>query len=182
MQESGLDLGSGAARRLVIMRHAKAEATAPSDHERALAPRGRADAEAAGRWLRDAGDRPRPGPRLRRRTHPPDLGAGRRRLPAGTTAAVDFSEGLYAAGSDSAFDLLRETDPAVTSLVVIGHNPTMAYVAELIDDGEGDADATTGLVTRGFPTSALAVFTVEGPWADLGPGGGRLEAFHAGEA
>ena len=96
--------------------------------------------------------------------------------------AVDFSEGLYAAGSDSAFDLLRETDPAVTSLVVIGHNPTMAYVAELIDDGEGDPDATTGMVTRGFPTSALAVFTVEVPWADLGPGTGRLEAFHAGDA
>ena len=50
----------------------------------------------------------------------------------------------------------------MTTLVVIGHNPTMAYLAELIDDGEGDADATTGLVTRGFPTSALAVFTVDG--------------------
>ena len=64
--------------------------------------------------------------------------------------------------------------------MVVGHNPTMAYIAELIDDGEGDVEATTGLVTRGFPTSALAVFTVEVGWTDLGPGTGRIEAFHPG--
>ncbi|WP_242494659.1 SixA phosphatase family protein [Nocardioides zhouii] len=176
-----MDLGSGASRRLVIMRHAKAEATAPSDHERPLASRGRADAEAAGRWLRGQGIAPdlalvSDAVRTRQTWEQVSGGAG------WDESTVDFSAGLYAAGSDSAFDLLRETDPAVTSLIVIGHNPTMAYVAELIDDGEGDPDATTGMVTRGFPTSALVVFTVEGPWADLGPGTGRLEAFHAGDA
>jgi phosphohistidine phosphatase len=70
----------------------------------------------------------------------------------------------------------------VSTLVVIGHNPTMASLAELVDDGEGDDVATTAMVTRGFPTSALAVFTVEGPWCDLGPGTGRLEAFYDGGA
>ena len=70
----------------------------------------------------------------------------------------------------------------VDLFLVIGHNPTMAYVAELVDDGEGDDDATTALVTRGFPTSALAVFAVDGPWSDLGPGAGRLVAFHVGGA
>jgi phosphohistidine phosphatase len=180
MQESGSDPGSGASRRLVIMRHAKAEATAPSDHERALASRGRTDAEAAGRWLGEQGitpDRALVSDAVRTRQTWEQVAGG-----AGwNEGAVDFSEGLYDAGADSAFDLLRETDPAVATLVVVGHNPTMAYVAELIDDGEGDEDATTGMVTRGFPTSALAVFTVEGPWADLGPGTGRLEAFHAGD-
>lgn len=181
MQESGSDLGSGASRRLVIMRHAKAEATAPSDHERVLAPRGRADAETAGRWLRAQGivpDLALVSDAVRTRQTWAAVAEGA----SWDQSAVDFSEGLYAAGSDSAFDLVRETDPAVTSLVVIGHNPTMASVAELIDDGEGDPDATTGMVTRGFPTSALAVFTVDVPWADLGPGTGRLVAFHAGDA
>jgi phosphohistidine phosphatase len=42
-------------------------------------------------------------------------------------------------------------------------------------------EATTVMLTRGFPTSALAVFAVVGEWSDLGPGGGRLEAFHVGE-
>ena len=51
-------MGSGGTRRLVIMRHAKAEATAPSDHERALASRGNTDAEAAGRWLGEQGITP----------------------------------------------------------------------------------------------------------------------------
>ena len=36
-----------------------------------------------------------------------------------------FSEGLYAAGTDTAFDLLRAVADDVRTLVVIGHNPTM---------------------------------------------------------
>lgn len=181
MQQSGADRGSTAGRRLVIMRHAKAEATAPSDHERALAPRGSADAEAAGRWLAEQGIAPDlalVSDALRTRQTWAQVAAG-----AGwDESAADFSEALYAAGSDSAFDLLRETDAEVTTLVVIGHNPTMAYVAELVEDGEGDDDAATAMFTRGFPTSALAVFTVAGPWSDVGPGTGRLEAFHVGGA
>lgn len=99
---------------------------------------------------------------------------------AGWDVEADLSAALYAAGSDSAFDLVREVDPGVRTLVVVGHNPTMASIAELIDDGEGDVEAATGLVTRGFPTSALAVFTVEVGWTELGPGTGRIEAFHPG--
>ena len=165
-------------RRLVVMRHAKAVATAPSDHERGLAARGRADAQQVGEWLRERGIEPDAAlvsDALRtRETWEQVTGA------AGWDLEADFSAALYAAGPDSAFDLVRETDAGVQTLVVVGHNPTMAYIAELIDDGEGDVEATTGLVTRGFPTSALAVFTVEADWTDLGPGSGRIEAFHPG--
>ena len=45
-------------RRLVIVRHAKAEAQGPTDHERRLADRGRADARAGGAWLAATGIRP----------------------------------------------------------------------------------------------------------------------------
>ena len=89
---------------------------------------------------------------------------------------------LYAAGPDSAFDLIRETDADVTTLVVIGHNPTMAYVAELLDDGEGDADATTGMVTAASRPRRSRCFAVDGAWSDLGPAPARLEAFHVGGA
>jgi phosphohistidine phosphatase len=181
MQQSGPQPADGGARRLVIMRHAKAEPTAPSDHERALAARGEEDAEAAGRWLAEQGieaDRALVSDALRTRQTWARVAAG-----AGWDEDVaEFSEALYAAGSDSAFDLLRETAAHVSTLVVVGHNPTMASVAELVDDGEGDDDAITGMVTRGFPTAALAVFVVEGPWSDLGPGTGTLAAFHAGGA
>ena len=37
--------------RLVVVRHAKAEPYGPTDFERELAARGRADAAAAGAWL-----------------------------------------------------------------------------------------------------------------------------------
>ena len=170
---------SDGTRRLVVMRHAKAEPTAPSDHGRALAERGRGDAEAVGRWLREHGIAPDAAlvsDALRTQQTWEQVASA-----AGWDLAPELSAALYAAGADSAFDLIREVHVDVTTLVVIGHNPTMAYIAELIDDGEGDVEATTALVTRGFPTSALAVFTVAGSWTDLGPGAGRLEAFHAGD-
>lgn len=165
-------------RRLVVMRHAKARPTAPSDHERGLAERGRSDAEAVGRWLREQGITPDAAlvsDALRTRQTWEQVAAA-----AAWDVTADLSAALYAADADSAFDLIREVDADVSTLVVIGHNPTVAYIAELIDDGEGDPDATIGLVTRGFPTSALAVFAVVGGWTDLGPGTGRLEAFHPG--
>ena len=49
----------------------------------------------------------------------------------------------------------------------------MAYLAQLLDDGEGDAEAGNehGL---GFPTSAVAVFAYDGDWADLERGRRRV--------
>lgn len=179
MQEPVRETESDVRRRLVLVRHAKAEPTAPSDHGRALAPRGLADGERAGRWLREQGIDPDAAlvSDARRAQQTFEQVAGG----AGWVVAPELSAGLYDAGPDTAFDLIRQTDPDVVTLVVIGHNPTMGYLAELVDDGDGDADATTAMLTRGFPTSALAVFTVPGDWSDLGPGTGRLEAFYAGD-
>ncbi|WP_210502326.1 SixA phosphatase family protein [Nocardioides xinjiangensis] len=165
-------------RRLVLVRHATAAATAPSDHARTLTSQGRADAAEAGRWLHDRGVRPDAAlvsDATRAVQTWEQVAAG-----AGWSCPAAHSAGLYAAGADSAFDLLRDTDAGVGCLVVVGHNPTMATLAELVDDGEGDADATTSMLTRGFPPAALAVFSVAVPWSGLGPGTGRLEAFHVG--
>jgi phosphohistidine phosphatase len=180
MQESGTNGVSGVPRRLVVMRHAKAEATAPSDHERALAARGRADAEEAGRWLRAqevVPDAALVSDALRTQQTWEAVSSG-----AGWECEPGYSAALYAADVDSAFDLVREADAAVTTLLVIGHNPTVAYLAELIDDGDGDLEATNAMLTRGFPTCALSVFVVDNPWSDLGPGTGRLVGFHVGDA
>ncbi len=64
-------------------------------------------------------------------------------------------------------------------MVVVGHNPTMGSLAQLLDDGDGDADASDRMMA-GFPTSAVAVFGFEGPWADLAPGTATLRDFHVG--
>ena len=57
--------------------------------------------------------------------------------------------------------------------MVVGHNPTMASLRPVLDDGDGDADAGVHLAA-GFPTCAVAVFGYDGRWADLAPGAATL--------
>ena len=108
------------------MRHAKAEPSAASDHERVLTDRGCADADEAGAWLGATGTHARPGPGLGRGAHPRHLGRARRGGGLGRWSRT-YDASLYTAGPETALDLFRETDDAVDTLVVVGHNPTMAY-------------------------------------------------------
>jgi phosphohistidine phosphatase len=162
------------------MRHAKAERDGPSDVERTLADRGRDDAVALGRWLVGAGV-------------VPDLAlvsAARRTAEtweqvcrgAGWDLDPELDPGLYAADVETALDLVRLLDDDLGTVVVLGHNPTMASLAHTVDDGEGDLEATNAMTVDTFPTSATAVFTVACSWADLGPGRASLAAYHVGRA
>jgi phosphohistidine phosphatase len=94
-------------------------------------------------------------------------------------AGATYSRSLYLAGPETALDLVRETPSGVTSLIVVGHNPTVAYLAQLLDDGNGDPDAGNQMAV-GFPTAALARFEVTGPWRDLELASARLVGFHVG--
>jgi phosphohistidine phosphatase len=164
-------------RQLVVMRHAKAEPHGDSDAERELAPKGYADAVAAGRWLAE-------------RDFTPDaalVSSARRTTTTWVAvseggsfeAAVVYSDSLYLAGPETALDLVRETSYDVRSLIVVGHNPTAAYLAQLLDDGTGDAAAGNEMAT-GFPTSAMALFEITGTWHDLDLASARLVGFHVG--
>lgn len=162
---------------LVIVRHSKAEPSAATDRERRLTDEGRADAEQAGSWLAGTGmvpDRVLASSAARVRDTWESLAAG-----ASYDVDPEYDDSLYSAGPETALDLVRETSDQVTTLLVIGHNPTMAYLAQMLDDGEGDADATTAM-TEGFPTTAVAVLGYDGPWADLEMAGATLRAFHVG--
>jgi phosphohistidine phosphatase len=164
-------------RRLVVVRHAKAEQSGEADEARRLIDRGRADAEAAGRWL--AGENVVPDHALV--SAAPRAQETWRALAAGAGWKVEPSldEGLYSAGPDTALDLIRQTPPDVAVLVVVGHNPTMAQLAQLLDDGNGDPQASNEMAS-GFPTSAVAVFEYDGAWADLDLTSARLTTFHVG--
>jgi len=164
-------------RTLVVMRHAKAEQAGPTDFDRPLADRGHQDAEATGAWLAEQGFEPEHAlvsAALRTRETWASVAEG-----AGWDLDADFDRGLYAAGTDAALDLVRATDDDVRRLLVIGHNPTMASLAQVLDDGDADAELTEALF-GGYPTSAAAVFEYDGSWADLGEGDARLVAFHVG--
>ena len=167
-------------RRLVIVRHAEAEQSGPTDAERALADQGRSDAGAGGAWLSAQGVRP---------DHAVVSSARRAQetwaaLAGGAGWEVDpeVSRSLYSAEPETVLDLLREVPAASASVVVVGHNPTVAYLANMIDDGDGDEAAGTALTTGGFPTCSLAVFEYDGEWADLDATSARLVAFHVGRA
>lgn len=165
-------------RTLVVMRHSKAEHAGPSDMERELADRGLADAAEAGTWLAGRGIRPdvvlvSSAVRTRQTWQAVAEGAG------WDVETAAYDDGLYDAGPETALDLLRSTDTEVRTAMVIGHNPTMAYLAQLLDDGDGDEEAS-GQMAWGFPTSAVVVLTYDGSWADLDEGGGRVVGFHVG--
>jgi phosphohistidine phosphatase len=164
-------------RELVVVRHGRAEPGGASDVERDLLEAGYRDAVEAGRWLADSG-------------FVPDgalVSAARRAastwlaLAEGGSFDVEpsYSDSLYTAGPETALDLVRETSDEVAALVVVGHNPTMAYLAQLLDDGEGDEEASRTMA-RGFPTGALARFEVTGEWSELNLAAARLVGFHVG--
>lgn len=163
--------------RLLVMRHAKAEAVAASDHARRLTDRGRRDAAEAGRWARSAGFVP---------DHAFVSTAARAHETwSGFSAAAELDltpeleSGLYPAGPDAALEILRTAPAAAATVMVVGHNPTMAHLVHLLDDGSADPDAFAE-ISAGFPTSAVAVLEVVGAWADLDIAGARISAYHVG--
>lgn len=165
--------------RLVIIRHAKAEGYAATDAERTLAPRGREDAKAAGAWLAGLGITPDVAlvSAAARTRETWDLIAEA----AGWSTAPEVDEALYGADEDTVLDLIAATDEGVGTLLVIGHNPTVGMLAQLLDDGDGPAEAVDSLV-MGYPTSAVTVFDVSVPWARVGPGSATLQAFEVARA
>ena len=160
-----------------MMRHAKAEQAGPTDFDRPLADRGRRDAAAVGVWLSETGFEPEyalVSAALRTRETWESVAAG-----AEWDLDPDLDRSLYAAGTEAALDLVREMADDIDRLLVIGHNPTMASLAQLLDDGDADPEIADQLFS-GYPTSAMAVFEYDGSWADLAEGEARLVAFHVG--
>lgn len=160
---------------IVLMRHAKAGKVGVTDFERELAERGRADARAAGVWLAAEGIGP---------DHAFVSASARTRQTWAAVAegaswrlAATFDRGLYGAEPDTALDLMRTAPDAARTLMVIGHNPTVAHLAQLLDDGEGDGDAGNRMA-MGYPTSAMAVLEFDGDWGEIGPHCARLVGFH----
>jgi phosphohistidine phosphatase len=168
---------SSGQRTLVVVRHAKAEPYAETDHARRLTERGRADAAAAGRFLATAGLVP---------THALVSDATRTqetwaelRASLGEGIEVDVSPAYYSASEQDVLEGVRMLPSDAMCVVFVGHNPTAAHVARLLLDGEGDPEVMRGLL-EGFPPAAVAVFELPGDWSELTEAGARLTRFHVG--
>lgn len=145
------------------MRHAKAEPSAPSDFDRELTERGHRDASAAGRWLGAQGVLP---------THVLVSSAARTRqtwedVALGAEWPLDlavYDDGLYSASTMTVLDAVEPLDGTV---LVIGHNPTVAGLVQHLDDGASD------FLVLDYPTSAVTVLEAD----SLEPASARITGF-----
>jgi phosphohistidine phosphatase len=154
-------------RELVLLRHAHAESAMPGqdDHDRALSARGRAEAAAAGVWLRDHG-------------YQPDrvLCSSARRA----RETLDLAQDAIGHGETERIDAIYEATPGqlialadahrdVPRLLMVGHNPGLEHLAALMSTGQsGDF--------RGMPAAGIAVLRLPAD-AALEPGVAELAAF-----
>ena len=163
-----------AGRKLVLFRHAKSDWPDVADHDRPLAKRGRRDAPAVGRWLGASGYVPdavvcSTAQRARETWELASAGLaavapGRSRVPV-----VRYEPRVYEATVLGLLMLVREFDAAWRTAVIVGHNPGMAELTEGL--------AGPGSAPQAFPTAAVAVLGLPGPWAEAAPGEARLLAF-----
>ena len=149
-------------RRLVVVRHAKsAWPDDVPDPQRPLNARGRRDAPAAGRWIRD---------RLGQVDAVVCSPAARTRQTWALIAseldeppAPVFDDRVYAASVETLLAVVRWISDDLGSALVVGHNPG---VAELVISLTGEHVE--------MKTSAIAVLGLTGSWADAAPGRVRL--------
>lgn len=163
-------MASETTRRLMLLRHAKSSWPDVPDQDRPLAKRGRRDAPAIGRWLRDHGYQPDvvlcSGARRARQTWElmaPELGG---------FPSVTFEPRAYDASALTLLYLARELPGSCRAALLIGHNPAIADLA----DSLVQPSAEDGAPGR-FPTAAVAVLEFAGGWPDLAPGHARLADF-----
>ncbi|HME28081.1 MAG TPA: histidine phosphatase family protein [Acetobacteraceae bacterium] len=160
---------------LLLLRHAKSSWDEPklADRDRPLSKRGRRAAGAMRRAMLDLGLTPDVVLVSPSRRTQETLAALE---PWDDTPLVEQVEALYLATAPQLLAILRGVNETVRSLMLIGHNPGMHELAVLLASTSAASDAT-GRVTAGFPTAALAEFSVATQWQQLDAAGTRLVRF-----
>ncbi|MFK0238914.1 SixA phosphatase family protein [Streptomyces vinaceus] len=161
-------------RRIVLLRHAKADWPQVADHDRPLAERGRKDAPAAGLKLAETGidfDLALCSTAARTRE---TWKLAVHELPH--RPRTSYEERLYDASLGELIALLNETSDEVANLLVIGHNPGMHALADALS-GRAEGDTLTRMSRTGFPTAAFAVVSFTGSWKSVEHGVGALTDF-----
>jgi phosphohistidine phosphatase len=160
-------MSSAEPRSIVLFRHAKADWPQVSDHERPLADRGRKDAAVAGRKLADSGisfDLVLCSTATRTRE---TWKLAVQELPHRPKTV--YEERLYEASPGELIAVLNETPDDAQNVILIGHNPGIQGLAEVLA-GTAEDDARERMARRGFPAAAFAVLSFDGSWKSLEPG------------
>ncbi|GAA2728070.1 SixA phosphatase family protein [Cellulomonas aerilata] len=171
-----MSLTSDRTRRLVLLRHAKAEPPGEStgDEVRPLALAGRRQANRVGAVLAAGGLVPElalVSPSVRtRQTWELLRGAF-----GGAEPEVLHDDVVYSGGVGELVATLREVDERVRTVLVVGHEPTMSSTAAALA-GPGSDTAALMRVRAHLSTAAYAVLELEPEhrWDGLAPGSARL--------
>lgn len=158
-------------RRIVLLRHAKADWPEVADHDRPLAERGRKDAPVAGRRLAEIGIVPE-------LTYCSTAQRTREtwklvvhELPRRPKTVYD--DRLYEASPGELIAVLNETPEEVRDLLLVGHNPGVHALADALS-AQAEPGVRERMTRSGFSTAALAVVAFDGSWKSVELGVGRL--------
>lgn len=154
---------------LILVRHAKSswDDSSLADHDRPLNKRGQRDA-------------PRMGKRLAKRDAQPQLIISSPAVRALTTAKriaaeldydpadIQIDEEIYGAGTRELFEMIRTLDDRFDRIMVVGHNPALTDLVNLL----------AGTDILNVPTCGVAVISNPvNTWQDFELGTGELQAF-----
>ncbi len=157
---------------LMIFRHAKSSWADLSlaDYDRPLKGRGKRDAVAMGRFIRDRNLIP---------DHVLSSPANRAAQTikrainewAGDPDTIQWSQDLYHAGVQAWLKALAQCPPKARRVMIVGHNPGLEELLEFLCGPEVEIPVDGKLL----PTAALAQIEFKVPWTDLEAGSGKLK-------
>ncbi|MFD1326543.1 SixA phosphatase family protein [Mycoplana ramosa] len=158
--------------RLYLLRHARAGWAEPgkSDFDRTLDDQGYAEAEILAEEMADQGYRPQvvissTAVRCRETAEP-------LKRTLGEELPIEYVDTLYG-GSINAYAEVAFADRAETSVMIVGHNPTIEeFFRRVVGLPVADTAAPAG-----FPTAALATIDFDRRPTDRDFSGGRLSCF-----
>jgi phosphohistidine phosphatase len=161
---------------LILLRHAKSSWSSPTtpDRDRALAPRGFADAPLMGHAMAERGIDPELVlcSSARRTRDTLDLVLPKLRV----EPKIVCQDALYHASADEMLDMIHAIEPGANRVMLVGHNPEIQIFAlDLV--GAGPKPFLMRLGAK-YPTAGLAVINFEsGLWKNVAVKSGTLSLF-----
>jgi len=153
-------------KRLVILRHAKAQQTfTGDDHARTLTDRGKQQSREVGRWLLGSGQWPEAAlVSDAMRTRQTFVWIADELGEKAVTPYLD--DRLYLASARTMCSVINETPETVQSLLVVAHMPGVQELGMQLASADSDEQTVLSMAEH-WPTAGLGTFDVDKPWAQL---------------
>ena len=156
----------------MLLRHAKSQQGGASDAARELAPRGVKQAGRLAKSFADAEVKPEIAlvSTAVRAQQTWDLAAkGKPKI----KCPKESLDALYEASVSDVLGVLRVVSSRLQTVVIVGHEPTMAACAAYLA-GPGSDETALAQVKVGVPTAAWSLLESDKPWVDWGRSSAKL--------